>query len=100
MADWERSETRDMLWAARKQVLTMASTMEELMDVIDPIGCERQGLDRYGEPIEREGDTYTTLDFLYIWVGKLRTVNSALREVSFRLEVDGDEDTAALPDTL
>ena len=49
--------------------------------------------DRQGNPIERDPDEFTTLDFLAIWVGKLRRANSALYEVSSRIgEVaDGGE---------
>lgn len=84
--DWQRSETADVLWGARKLVLAVAEGIDQLMDVIDPIGCYRQGVDRYGEPLEREADTYTTLDFLAVWEGKLRRANSALYEVSDRMK--------------
>ena len=84
--DWQRSETADVLWGARKLVLAVAEGIDQLMDVIDPIGCYRNGVDRYGEPLEREADTYTTLDFLTVWEGKLRRANSALYEVSDRMK--------------
>lgn len=84
--DWKRSQTDDVLWGARKLVLSVAEGIEQVMDVIDPNQCERYGYDRTGEPLEREGDTYTTLDFLTIWEGKLKRANSALYEVSDRLK--------------
>lgn len=61
---WENSKTTDIVWGARKEVLSARDVIQTLMDILDPIGCERQGLDRYGEPLEREEDTFTTLDFL------------------------------------
>jgi hypothetical protein len=97
--DWQRSETADVLWGARKLVLAVTDGIDQLMDVIDPIGCYRQGVDRYGEPLERESDVYTTLDFLFMWEGKLRRANSALYEVADRLKEVGDGVPADLPDT-
>lgn len=97
--DWEQSQTDDVLWGARKLVLSVAEGIDMLMDIIDPNQCERYGYDRNGEPLEREADTYTTLDFLTIWEGKLRRANSALYEVSDRLKEVGDGVPADLPDT-
>ena len=82
---WERSKTTDVLWGARKEVLAALDVIKTLMDILDPIGCERQGLDRYGEPLEREENTFTTLDFLCELDEKLGRANSALREVGSRL---------------
>lgn len=96
--DWKRSDTDDVLWGARKLVLAVAEGIDQLMDVIDPNQCERYGYDRYGEIIERDADTYTTLDFLSVWEGKLRRANSALYEVQDRLKEVGDA-PADLPDT-
>lgn len=83
---WENSETQDMLWGARKLVLSVAEGMSTVMDVIDPLQCERYGSDRDGEPIERDPDTYTTLDFLFMWEGKLKRVNGMLYELTDRLK--------------
>lgn len=83
---WEQSKTEDVLWGARKLVLSVAEGIEQVMDVIDPNQCERYGYDRTGEPLEREGDTYTTLDFLFMWEGKLKRANSALYEVGERMK--------------
>lgn len=90
---WENSRTTDVLFGARKEVLSVVDTMEQVMDVMDPNQCLRHGYDRQGNPIERDPDEFTTLDFLAIWVGKLRRANSALYEVSSRIgEVaDGGE---------
>lgn len=82
---WENSKTTDIVWGARKEVLSARDVIQTLMDILDPIGCERQGLDRYGEPLEREEDTFTTLDFLCELDEKLGRANSALREVGSRL---------------
>ena len=90
---WENSRTTDVLFGARKLVLAVADGMDTLMDVMDPAQCLRYGTDRQGNPIERDPDEFTTLDFLAVWVGKLRRANSALYEVSSRIgEVtDGGE---------
>ena len=93
---WENSDTADVLWGARKLVLSVIDSMDVLMDVIDPIGCYRNGVDRYGEPLERVPDEYTTLDFLCEWSGRLRRANSALHEVALResREVEHDAEQA------
>ena len=83
---WDMSETPDMIFAARKLVLSVTDSMDVLMDVIDPNQCERNGFDRYGNPLERDGESYTTLEFLDVWTGKLRRANSALREIEMRVK--------------
>ena len=95
--DWQQSRTEDVLWGARKLVLSVTEGIDMLMDIIDPNQCERYGYDRNGEPLERESDVYTTLDFLTIWEGKLRRANSALYEVSARLKEVGDGAPADMP---
>lgn len=104
---WENSTTEDMLWAARKLALVTADGMEAVMDVLDPVGCRRVGLDRDGEPLPSDGETMTTLEFIYDWHGKLRRLNSMLYELGDRLrdekrkEADDadhqDDAAAALP---
>ena len=104
--DWSKSETEDVLWGARRLVLSVIDGVEDIMDLIDPIGCYRDGVDRYGEPLERDNETFTLLEFLSLWRGKLRRANSAMREVSLRMRhgeggaADGREEAAAaLPDS-
>lgn len=82
---WEQSKTSDVLWGARKEVLAARSVIESMVNVLDPIGCERNGLDRYGNPIEHDGEHFTTLELLCEVDGKLARANSALHEVSFRI---------------
>lgn len=82
---WENSGTDDVLFGARKLVLTVADGMADLMDVMDPAQCLRYGVDREGNPVERDPDVMTTLDFLALWEPKLRRANSALHEVAARV---------------
>ena len=82
---WENSETRDMLRGTRKLVLSVAEGMDMLMDIIDPLQCERYGVDRDGEPLDSDPDTYTTLEFLFMWGGKLKRVNGMLYELNDRI---------------
>lgn len=98
--NWQHSDTGDVLWGARKLVLSVADGIEDMMDIIDPIGCYRNGVDRYGEPLERDNETFTLLDFLGIWHGKLRRANSGMREVSLRMREVGDGEVPAdMPDS-
>lgn len=98
--NWKHSDTGDVLWGARKLVLSVADGIEDMMNIIDPIGCYRNGVDRYGEPLERDNETFTLLDFLSIWHGKLRRANSGMREVSLRMREVGDGEVPAdMPDS-
>lgn len=90
--DWQRSETEDVLWGARKLVLAVAEGIDQVMDVLDPIGCYRQGLDRYGKPLEREDYRLDLLDFLGVWEGKLRRANSALWTVQGRIQAKQEQE--------
>lgn len=91
---WERSKTTDVLWGARKLILTAASAIEVRMDQIDPTGEERYADD--------EGDGESTLGFLFTIDGMLRRANSALHEVEGRMvrgevSADAEAHAAAMP---
>ena len=87
---WENSETRDVLWGARRCVLTASSAVEVRMDQMDPTGQER---------IQPDYDASTQLSFLYEVGHLLARANEALREVQRRMEVaDGEGDVPVVPD--
>jgi len=99
---WENSDTRDVLRGARNLVLSVANTMDVMMDEKDPLGCLRLGEDRDGEPLPPEDmDEYGALGLMYVMEGRLRRANSALHEVLMRMDeweaMRGGEDTAVVP---
>lgn len=97
---WQNSETRDMLWAARNTVLDTIAQMEGVEDVLDPLGCEREGVDRDGNPLHDDSSMYT-VEHVEVWRCRLLRINSMLRELLRRLsesEAGGEDDAAAVPD--
>jgi len=84
--DWPNTDTPRLAWAARETVLDCKASIGTCMDVLDPLGCLREGMDRYGEPLpEEEFGTVRLLDFMGVWTGKLSRANSALRELESRV---------------
>lgn len=97
--DWERSETKDVLWGARKEVLAARSVLETIMDVLDPGSDERDAIYAHGHDYEAHGEDVTLLELLYEVTWKLGRANSAMREVSDRLKEVGDGVPADMPDS-
>lgn len=79
------SKTSDVLWGARKEVLSVMDVVEFMLDVKDPVGCLRNGVDRDGEPLDTDPDTFTLVEMLDRMSWKLSRANAAMREVEFRL---------------
>ena len=82
---WENSKSSDVLWGARKEVLTAKSVLETMMDVLDPTHEERDEIYNYGHNYELNGENFTLLEMLNELDTKLGRANSAMREVEFRL---------------
>jgi hypothetical protein len=82
---WENSKSSDVLWGARKEVLTAKSVLGTMMDILDPSGEERDELYNYGHNYELNGENFTLLEMLNELDTKLGRANSAMREVEFRL---------------
>ena len=82
---WENSKSSDVLWGARKEVLTAKSVLETMMDVLDPTHEKRDEIYNYGHNYELNGENFTLLEMLNELDTKLRRANSAMREVEFRL---------------
>jgi hypothetical protein len=96
LRSWQHSTTDDMLWAARKTVLDTIAQMEGIEDVLDPLGCEREGVDRDGNPLHDDSSMYT-VEHVEVWRCRLLRVNSMLRELGQRMargEGDGGRDVA------
>lgn len=73
---YNNSKTSDVLWGARKEILTSMSAIEVRLDQMDPTGE-----DRYEDDPEATGQ----LSFLMVILGQLKRANGAIREVEFRL---------------
>ena len=82
---WEKSKSSDVLWGARKEVLSAKSVLETMMDVLDPTHEERDEIYNYGHNYELNGENFTLLEMLNELDTKLGRANSAMREVEFRL---------------
>ena len=82
---WENSKSSDVLWGARKEVLSAKSVLGTMMDILDPSGEERDELYNYGHNYELNGENFTLLEMLNELDTKLGRANSAMREVEFRL---------------
>jgi len=82
---WENSKSSDVLWGARREVLTAKSVLETMMDVLDPTHEERDEIYNYGHNYELNGENFTLLEMLNELDSKLGRANSAMREVEFRL---------------
>lgn len=82
---WEKSKSSDVLWGARKEVLSAKSVLETMMDVLDPTHEERDDIYNYGHNYELNGENFTLLEMLNELDTKLGRANSAMREVEFRL---------------
>ena len=82
---WENSKSSDVLWGARREVLTAKSVLETMMDVLDPTHEERDEIYNYGHNYELNGENFTLLEMLNELDTKLGRANSAMREVEFRL---------------
>lgn len=99
---WEKSKSSDVLWGARREVLSAKSVLGTMMDILDPSGEERDELYNYGHNYELNGENFTLLEMLNELDTKLGRANSAMREVEFRLsdmERKEEEDGSASPDT-
>lgn len=83
---WENTKDTDLLWAARKCVLTASSAIEVRMNQMDPTDELR-----YAEDLEAESQ----LSFLFEVQRLLSRTNSALWELERRL---ADADAADVPD--
>ena len=82
---WGSSKSSDMLWGARKEVLSAMSVLDTMMDILDPSGEERDEIYNYGHNYELNGENLTTLELLNELDTKLGRANSAMREVERRL---------------
>lgn len=82
---WENSKSSDVLWGARREVLSAKSVLETMMDVLDPTHEERDEIYNYGHNYELNGENFTLLEMLNELDTKLGRANSAMREVEFRL---------------
>lgn len=102
---WEKSKPSDVLWGARKEVLTANSFLETVMDMYDPTHEERDEIYNYGHNFEVNGVDFTLVEMLYEVSCKLGRANSAmlalerhLSDIEHEEEKDGEAHAADLPD--
>ena len=102
---WEKSKPSDVLWGARREVLTAKSVLGTMMDILDPSGEERDELYNYGHNYELNGENFTLLEMLNELDTKLGRANSAmlalerhLSDIEHEEEKDGEAHAADLPD--